>query len=406
MDGVFLCYRRGDAGDAVGRIRDRLEYRYGPDFIFRDVDDIPLGADFRAEIAEALENVKFVLVAIGPTWLTAMSASGQRRLEQPRDAVRIEIESALGSGKTVIPLLIRGAQMPDAEDLPESISGLADINGLAIRQDPDFDIDIERLLKRIGAPDGPAHSSPAATQPPAGIPATAPLAPPPRTEPPATPQATGIRGLSTGAIAGIAAAAVVIIVAIAVLALGGGNEAADDVAVLAEEITTSVTSGEPATAEPTVATTATEAISDPGPSTSASTAGDGVVDLADADAGANGSVALADLIPGDCFDDPPLEADRVDLISCDLPHDNEAYFDFLLPEGPYPALEDVEFLAIDQCLAAFESYTGSVYETSILDFDFYYPPPEGWAVGDRIVTCFLYHVDLLPLTGTAAGSGV
>lgn len=396
MDGVFLCYRRGDAGDAVGRIRDRLEYRYGPDFIFRDVDDIPLGADFRAEIAQALENVKFVLVAIGPTWLTAMSASGQRRLEQARDAVRIEIETALGSGKTVIPLLIRGAQMPDTEDLPESIAGLADINGLAIRQDPDFEHDIARLLRRIGAPEAPARDAQTPTEPPGEPPPQPATAPPPHAAPPPAPAAK--KGFSTGAIIG-AAAAVIAVVAGAIIAVNGGGDGgpAGDVAVLGQEVTTSVA--------PLATVESTQPIAEPAtPDTVSESDG---VDLANVDpAAATGAVAITELIPGDCFNDPPLDAAQVALVPCEQPHDNETYFDFLLPEGPYPALEDVEFLAIDQCLVAFESYTGSVYEASILDFDFYYPSPESWAVGDRIVTCFLYHVDLQPLTGSAAGSGV
>ncbi len=149
MEGVFLCYRRGDAADVVGRIGDRLNQKFGDDFVFRDVDDIMPAANFRVAIADALSDVQCVLVAIGPDWLDAQTSDGVRRLEQPDDPVRTEIETAMSRGIPIIPLLVRGAGMPPKSALPGSIATLPDLNGLPIRPDPDFDRDVERLIGAI-----------------------------------------------------------------------------------------------------------------------------------------------------------------------------------------------------------------------------------------------------------------
>jgi hypothetical protein len=48
-------------------------------------------------------------------------SNGNRRLEQLEDWVRLEIETALGRGIPVIPVRIKGANLPTEGELPESI---------------------------------------------------------------------------------------------------------------------------------------------------------------------------------------------------------------------------------------------------------------------------------------------
>lgn len=165
---VFVSYRRDDSADVVGRILDRLGDSIGGREVFRDIDDIPLGEDFAAYIDEAIKSASVLLVAIGPIW-AAEASDGERRLDEPDDLVRLEVAAALVRDIPVIPLLVRGAEMPNADELPDDIRGLALRNGIPIRPDPDFDIDVDRLFKRleqflpegVGSGDGDAPASPA-----------------------------------------------------------------------------------------------------------------------------------------------------------------------------------------------------------------------------------------------------
>ncbi len=93
--------------------------------IFLDVDDIELGLDFAEVINERVAECDIMLVVIGPSWLAACDTASRRRLEDPNDVVRVEIEAALKRDIRVIPILVDGAEPPRAEDLPESLAPLA-----------------------------------------------------------------------------------------------------------------------------------------------------------------------------------------------------------------------------------------------------------------------------------------
>jgi beta-lactam-binding protein with PASTA domain len=149
MATVFLCYRKEDAGGVVGRVKDRLEDAYTADSVFEYTHDVALAANFRTVIDEALNEVGVVLVAIGPEWLDIETADGARRLDQPDDPVRVEVETAIQRGKPIIPLLFDGALIPPKSALPDSMGSLPDTNGLPIREDPDFDGDVDKLVLAI-----------------------------------------------------------------------------------------------------------------------------------------------------------------------------------------------------------------------------------------------------------------
>lgn len=93
--------------------------------LFRDIDSIPLGVDFPDRIAAVLRECFAVLVVIGPGWLEARSPDGRRRLDDPQDHVRVEVECALRAVNTrVIHVLVRDASMPKLEEVPESLRTL------------------------------------------------------------------------------------------------------------------------------------------------------------------------------------------------------------------------------------------------------------------------------------------
>ncbi|MCB1724696.1 MAG: toll/interleukin-1 receptor domain-containing protein [Chromatiaceae bacterium] len=141
---IFLSYRRTDSADVTGRIFDRLSVQFAKEKIFKDVDSIPLGVDFRTYIDSMVAKSDVFLAVIGPDW--AGRAGGVRRIDDPRDHVRLEVKSALTRNIPVIPLLVRNASMPTETDLPEEIRDLAYRNGVPVRSDPDFNNDMARLL--------------------------------------------------------------------------------------------------------------------------------------------------------------------------------------------------------------------------------------------------------------------
>jgi len=149
MPKIFCCYRREDSTHQTGRIFDQLAIRFGKENIFRDLDSMPLGLDFRRVLSEQVAQCDVLLAMIGDAWLSAKEKTGERRLDNAGDFVRIEIESALARKIPVIPILVGHAPMPTADDLPEGLRELAFRNGQAVRADPDFHHDVERLVRGI-----------------------------------------------------------------------------------------------------------------------------------------------------------------------------------------------------------------------------------------------------------------
>lgn len=142
---IFISYRRKDSPDVCGRIYDRLAQAFGKSAVFIDVDDIPLGVDFRQHLDQQVAQCEVLLAVIGDGWLE-MGADGQNRLFDELDFVRLELESALARNIPVIPLLVRGAGLPGADQLPDSLKPLLFRHGLPIRPDPDFHNDMQRLI--------------------------------------------------------------------------------------------------------------------------------------------------------------------------------------------------------------------------------------------------------------------
>ncbi|MBI1257630.1 MAG: tetratricopeptide repeat protein [Chloroflexi bacterium] len=148
MPRVFISYRRSDSSTISGRIYDHLARIFNDANVFKDVYDIPAGSDFRKVIEDNINACRAQLIIIGPTWLDTPAADGSRRLDDPNDAVRIEVESGLTCRDILlIPVLVSGASMPHPEQLPESIRDLSYRNAIVIRDDPDFRGDIDNLIK-------------------------------------------------------------------------------------------------------------------------------------------------------------------------------------------------------------------------------------------------------------------
>lgn len=133
----------------AGRLFDRLALELGRDQVFRDLYGIAPGEQFAQVIEQVLARADAALVLIGPRWLER-DAAGARRIDQPDDFVRREVAQALRQKITVLPLLVDGAAMPAAAQLPADIAGLTDYNALDL-SDARFDDDLRRLLGALHA---------------------------------------------------------------------------------------------------------------------------------------------------------------------------------------------------------------------------------------------------------------
>lgn len=147
--GVFISYRREDSGQAANAIYEALCDRYGSHQVFKDVDSIPAGVDFRQHLARAVDNCAVALVLIGNRWLTAKDDSGRIRLRQHGDFVRIEVEIALSRNRLVIPVLVNNAPMPRIGQVPPSIEPILHRNALQIRYGERFPQDLARVISEV-----------------------------------------------------------------------------------------------------------------------------------------------------------------------------------------------------------------------------------------------------------------
>jgi TIR domain len=145
---IFINYRRGDDPGNTGRLFDRLQEAFQPDQLFMDVDSIAPGLDFVRVLEEQVGQCDALLAVIGKGWTDARDDTGARRLDNPEDFVRIEIESALKQDKRVIPVLVGDTHMPRPEELPEAIRPLARRNAVRLSHER-FRADAQGLIKAL-----------------------------------------------------------------------------------------------------------------------------------------------------------------------------------------------------------------------------------------------------------------
>lgn len=146
---LFVSYRREDSRAITGRICDRLSAHFGKKAVFRDVDSIPVGMDFRDKIRETIDATSLLIAVIGPHWVDVRDQDGEPRLARADDYVRLEIESALDKGIPVVPVLVDAAVMPQAAQLPESIARFAYLNAMFIPPEPFFHAGVDKLIDEI-----------------------------------------------------------------------------------------------------------------------------------------------------------------------------------------------------------------------------------------------------------------
>jgi hypothetical protein len=147
---IAISYRRADSDAMAGRIKDELARHFGETSVFIDIDSIPFGTDFREHIRKTLAGNDILVAVIGPKWLGPKEA-GQFRIAEENDPVRMELETALNGGRTVIPVLVGGAEMPKASDLPDTLKDFSYRNAAQVDAGRDFHPHMDRLIRAMDA---------------------------------------------------------------------------------------------------------------------------------------------------------------------------------------------------------------------------------------------------------------
>ena len=161
---IFISYRRHDSKYQARMIHEAFAKEVSRENVFMDVDSIPPGANFRKLLRDWVAQCDVLLALIGPDWTDATDPStGKRRLENPSDFVRIEIGEALARDIPVAPILLDGAPMPDADQLPSDLKELCDRQAEFIDYRT-FDTDVQRLIKKLSPGASPSGGVSTAAQ--------------------------------------------------------------------------------------------------------------------------------------------------------------------------------------------------------------------------------------------------
>ncbi len=150
MPGIFVSYRRSGTSTTTYRLVDDLRRAFGPEHIFLDVESIDPGIPFAEAIKLSLAKSSVALIMIGPEWATVKDDAGEPRLQNHDDWVRQEVRAALAANSRVIPVLVQGAEMPLASQLPEDMRGLTELNAFTLLpSQTHWSFDVNRLIENI-----------------------------------------------------------------------------------------------------------------------------------------------------------------------------------------------------------------------------------------------------------------
>ncbi|OYW24837.1 MAG: hypothetical protein B7Z55_01040, partial [Planctomycetales bacterium 12-60-4] len=145
MARIFISYRRDDSAYVASMLAQKLTADFGAGSVFMDVDNIPIGVDFRKHLQNAVEQADVLLTVIGDDWLNAANPDGTRRLDDPADFVRIEIAHALQRGIPIVPVLSGTSHMPSSSELPASLTDLAFSNAAELRAGRDLQMHLNKI---------------------------------------------------------------------------------------------------------------------------------------------------------------------------------------------------------------------------------------------------------------------
>jgi hypothetical protein len=164
---IFISYRHDDAPTAVAWLTHTLSEQYGTENVFEYKDHAQPARDFRQVIGRAIRKCDVMLAILGKHWKLGRdeATTGIKSID---DWVRIELETAMQLALPVLPVLVEGATMPAAGELPETLRNFSFLTAVTIdTSNKNFHRDVQALVVQIDklAQEGAASTSPG-TQPP------------------------------------------------------------------------------------------------------------------------------------------------------------------------------------------------------------------------------------------------
>ena len=163
---IFISYRRDDAAGYARAVNDELVRAFGAERVFIDVDDINAGQPFSDIIQRSVGDSAVLLALIGKRWRGERDGAAPRVFDA-NDFVRQEVAAGLAKGLRVIPVLLDGAAMPEAAQLPPDLSALAGRNALEL-DNTRFAADMAHLVREVrgalGEPEPVASAQPSTTR--------------------------------------------------------------------------------------------------------------------------------------------------------------------------------------------------------------------------------------------------
>ena len=143
---IYISYRRLDTRSQASRLAARLDAHFGAGSVYMDLYQIGADTFPLATLQASIKQIDVVLVLIGGEWWEAW---GPRRLNNPDDILRTEIEVALSMQIPLVPVLVNGASMPPVDQLPDSLKTLGYRQAVELRDGPQYETDNEQLIRGL-----------------------------------------------------------------------------------------------------------------------------------------------------------------------------------------------------------------------------------------------------------------
>lgn len=111
---AFINYRIKDSQQFTTALYRDLKRVFGEGSVFLDQKELEPGEPYPANLKSELHGASVLLAVVGPQWLTVQGPDGIRRLDEPGDWVRLELELALEKKIPILPIVVDSTPMPKA----------------------------------------------------------------------------------------------------------------------------------------------------------------------------------------------------------------------------------------------------------------------------------------------------